>query len=367
MLVLVVINAYTYQGEPLPEGSESAERLAMGPFESQKILETFVDYTRPTQENRGHPAIDSRTLKTNIWFPANSQSNHPLIIYSHGISSNKDNTPLLQEYLASHGYVVIAPNYPLSNTFTKGGAMAFDILNQAGDISYLIDQAISLSESDDSPLSGLVDNTRIGVVGISLGGLTSKLAAYHRDVFDPRIDVAISIAGPSAFFTPQYYQTNPIPLLMIGGSADTIVSYDLNARPITETYPGTGLLTLDRGSHAGFADAIAKFRWLGNPDDIACWAVNRSLDEQTDPRWDTILGPPWEGVDINDRTMPCEEAPPEDVMNPVRQNKITRVAVRAFFESFFLDGADERAAAGRFVRETISGELEDVSYMSKGS
>ena len=39
-------------------------------------------------------------------------------------------------HLASHGYIVIAANYPLTNLYTKGGPMVKDVINHPADVSF---------------------------------------------------------------------------------------------------------------------------------------------------------------------------------------------------------------------------------------
>ena len=51
---------------------------------------------------------------------------------------------------------------------------------------------------DERPFAGGIDRDRIGAMGLSLGGLTTTLVAFHPTLGDPRIRAAVSIAGPSA-------------------------------------------------------------------------------------------------------------------------------------------------------------------------
>ena len=52
----------------------------------------------------------------------------------------------------------------------------------------------------------------------------------------------------------------------------------------------------------------------------------------------------------------------DDVMGAGRQQMLTTLAVRAFFESHFASDAAERAEHARFLRETLPQELADVEY-----
>ena len=132
------------------------------------------------------------------------------------------------EELASHGYVVVAVNYPLTNMGAPGGPNVKDVVNQPGDVSFLIDSLLEQSATSGHSLEGMVDADRIGVTGISLGGLTSTLAAFHPEWADDRIKASLSIAGPTALFTPEFFQHRDVPFLMLAGDID-VGQHDLAA------------------------------------------------------------------------------------------------------------------------------------------
>ncbi len=46
-------------------------------------------------------------------------------------------------------------------------------MNQPADVSFLIDTLLAQSTTPGHRLEGMVDKTRIGVTGISLGGMTN--------------------------------------------------------------------------------------------------------------------------------------------------------------------------------------------------
>jgi hypothetical protein len=59
----------------------------------------------------------------------------------------------------------------------------------------------------------------------------------------------------------------------------------------------------------------------------------------------------------NQRIDPIVEA-----MNPLRQQMITAIVVRAFFDSILAAKLEDRAAAGEFLSETLPAELVEVEY-----
>ena len=56
--------------EPLPENSESARRLAPGPYLVDLTETVWVDPTRPTDANGDFPGAPERAFEVAMWSPA---------------------------------------------------------------------------------------------------------------------------------------------------------------------------------------------------------------------------------------------------------------------------------------------------------
>ncbi len=56
-----------------------------------------------------------------------------------------------------------------------GGPNVMDVVNQPADVSFLIDTLVQHSNTPEHLLAGMVDEARVGVTGISLGGMTTEL------------------------------------------------------------------------------------------------------------------------------------------------------------------------------------------------
>jgi dienelactone hydrolase len=225
---------------------------------------TFVDTTRPTDANGSAPAQPTRTLLTTIYYPTAGtptaaptenapvdakHGRYPLVLFSHGIYASG---PVYQDVLkswASAGYVVAAPNYPLSSADTPGGVNfgrgVGDTKNQPGDATFVINQVIK-----DKQVGGAVDAKRIGAAGHSLGGITTYGLAYSPCCRDKRIKAAIPMSGFAGVVGPieQYVWNGQPPLLALHGDADPTVPYvsDTNtfqwakAPKYLVTFPGAG-------------------------------------------------------------------------------------------------------------------------------
>ena len=360
MLVLVI---YLATGPQLPAvTSASANWLGPGPLPVGQNEFIFVDETRPTDDNRGNPGSPNRTFPTTVWYPENTGGSHPLIIHSHGIMSSRTEMTYMLENLASHGYIIAATDYPLTNGGTPGGANATDVVNQPADVSFLIDSVIAL-EDNEKPFEGLIDINRIGLTGLSLGGLTTTLTTYHPRWRDPRIKAAVSIAGPSAMFTEYFYTTSDIPFLMIAGTSDALIDHKYNAAIIPERIENGILITIEGGSHLGFiglSDPL--FRFMNNPDSIGCQAVLAVLDQNPDDMF-LALGTRAEGVVVNPEAPDvCEKMPLLEASHPGQQKLITQIAVLSFFESVFGKTENERATARDQLQTSLALDFEQVSF-----
>jgi predicted dienelactone hydrolase len=239
-----------------------------GPFAVGVSTLTLVDESRPTDANRNYPGADSRTLVTEVWYPAEgearptevrnapldrSQAPYPLIVFSHGYTGVRRQSIFYTAHLASHGYVVISPDYPLSNGAAPGGARVGDVLNQPGDVSFLVDSFLGFSEEPGNTFEGAIDETAIGFTGHSLGGLTTILATFG-PLADPRVKAALPLSAPACLVGSETYEGSHTPLLVVGGSNDQVVSFESIRQAYDAAGPPKYLLTLLGGNHLRFTD-----------------------------------------------------------------------------------------------------------------
>ena len=359
--VLVLVKGK--QPEPFPPGSESAYRLQMGPLPVARLETEFVDPSRSTAANGDYTGTGERRLEATIWYPQDrGYAPYPLLVYSHGFSSSRREAAYLNEHLASLGYVVVAADFPLTNMRAPGGPQVKDVVNQPADVSFLIDSVLALSNGGGSSLQGQLDPERIGALGLSLGGLTTTLAAFHPELRDPRIQAALSIAGPTFVFTPAFYRHHSLPFLMLAGDIDALVPYEANAAPVPEQVPGGELVTIHKASHTGFAGPAGIMRWLDNPDVVGCWIVERNAGDAMEEPWFDLIGPPDMGINYSAEADLCTLDPLPEAMNTLRQQMITTVVVRSFFERYFSRSERAREAADHYLRELLAREIPEASY-----
>lgn len=343
-----------------------------GPYFAGYIDLTVTDPDRKTAAHGIVPESDGRTVAMRVWYPAEkgvlgdltpplmatlarSQGPYPLLVHSHGFSSNKSELEYAAQWLATRGYVVAALEFPLTNLTTLGGPQLEDVVNQPADVRFALDELLARNALSSSPLYQGIDTARIAVSGVSLGGLTTLLTTYHRDWHDPRVKAAIDIAGPTGFFTPTFYAFVSLPVLLIYGDTDAIVDYAAHALPARARAPqGTRLMTLAGASHTGFAGAAALFESLDNPDSIGCSAITGQL-----PVNDAFLSRMVDdaiGIASVPLPNPCTLDPLPLAMRPSRQMLLTRLSIFAWLELQL--GTDARRALACDFLETLDREAD---------
>lgn len=344
----------------VPQGAQSIARFTPGPHPVRSETFTAVDGSRPTAAYKDFPGSAQRTLKAEFWYPADLQQPGPLLIYSHGFMSFRQEGLYLIRFLASHGYTVVAADYPLTGFYAPDGPLMTDVVNQPGDISFLIDTVLGRNKDPGDHLYNTIDPARIAVAGVSLGGLTSTLVSFHRKLLDPRIAAAVSIAGPAVMFKPDFFTSRHIPYLLIYGDTDALVSYRDNALPALAMSSDSILVTLKGASHAGFAQpASTIMRFIDNPDVVGCETVKQEVGDDVTAGSEELLaqlGGTADGVDMSKEMDFCTSPPAPEAMPAARQHMFTTLAVYAFLESVFADSAGTRAEARNYLLHILPAE-----------
>ncbi len=363
LAVLALAALYVFNPRlPVPEGAQSAALYRAGELGLSSERVELVDISRPTMANDAFEGSPVRELNGVAWYPREQdEAPFPIIVYSHGFMSSVAEAEYLVDFLVPKGYVVVAVNYPLSHGGAPGGPTVDDVLNQPGDVSFVIDAMLARNADERDSLYGLLDPARIAAVGLSLGGLTTQLAAYHRNLRDSRLTTAVSIAGPSVFLEREFFQTSDIPFMMIAGNADAIVPYGANAAPIPSRVADSLLVTLDRGSHVGFAGMSSIFlRWAHHPDRLVCPLLLAGLGSE-DGDVEPILA---SQADVGISTAaapPCRMETYDRAMRPADQQMLTRLALFAFLEKTLAEDADRRRQMERYLSSEFAAENAGVT------
>jgi predicted dienelactone hydrolase len=203
------------------------------------------------------PARADRTLTVDIWYPAAARSDlptaaidliftqvplpgvlaepeaargsFPLVVFSHGNGGVRFQSWFLMETLASHGFVVAAPdhagNTALDAIAGTSDSIAVAAVNRPRDVSFVIDQMLARDGDPASPFHRHIDERDVAVVGHSFGGFTALAAAggFLDRQPDPRVDAIVPIAPATFGLTDDQLASIDVPTLLMGGTADTVV------------------------------------------------------------------------------------------------------------------------------------------------
>ncbi len=360
-LVVVLLPA-----KAVPTGVESRALFTEGNY--GVVSEPFkaVDSSRATAAFQSFQGSDKRVLEGKLWRPAETAqgSGYPFLVYSHGFMSFHDEGTYLARFLASHGYIVVLADFPSTNYFAPGGPYPGDVVNQPGDVRFIIDAVLKRNNDPDDSLFGQVDEQSIGALGLSLGGMTTELVTFDGRLRDERIRAAVSIAGPARMFTDTFFSYADVPFMMVAADIDAMVDYENNALLVKERDPDRVLVTLKGGSHTGFAGISAYiFKWLKNPDSVGCRSLRKNLAETTTPDKSFYADIEDEeyGVVAAQRTGRCAQDALPEAMRPAQQQMLTTLAVFSFFESLFNSDEQIRQQRREFLLTTLSEENSRVT------
>ncbi|EEB79912.1 Platelet-activating factor acetylhydrolase, plasma/intracellular isoform II superfamily [marine gamma proteobacterium HTCC2148] len=154
-----------------------------------------------------------------------------LVVFSHGNNSFSAQSIALTETLASHGYVVVAPNHTGNTVFDPTDPFEVAALNRVGDVGFVIDHIMARNADEQDSFFQQINPDNVGVTGHSFGGFTTVGAAvgYEGIEGDPRISAIAPVSGViQNIFTPEQLATIDIPVLLLGGTDDQVVPIEGN-------------------------------------------------------------------------------------------------------------------------------------------
>lgn len=221
----------------------------------------------------------------------------PVVVFSHGNTAFAEQSVFFTEFLASHGFLVVAPDHTGN---TVGQPIDVSIFHwRPSDISAVIDHLESLPA--DEPLSTLVSDD-IAVTGHSFGGYTTLAvggaawavdalllycqtgsiplggcdalianeALYRAGFLDPRVDALVSMSpGVVGVFGASGVAQIAIPTLLVTGALDKTTTNANDGDPAWAQLSGSrDSLRLDfaTAGHFTFSDACALPIAIGEDD-----------------------------------------------------------------------------------------------------
>ena len=170
-----------------PSLENSAKPMTVGDY--TQLADTEINFDVPHPEQNRWRSLLKASFDIPLWAVRDAkpeEGRYPVLIYAPSDSSVPWENADLCEYLASHGYVVLAS--PSMGVSTRDMTDDLAGINaQAADISFLIGNAKSLPDSDSS---------EVAVVSWSWGGTSSLFAAAR----DRRIDALVSMDGSMRYY-----------------------------------------------------------------------------------------------------------------------------------------------------------------------
>lgn len=201
---------------------------------------TFAIKERTVTFHRGK----TRPLKTTIWYP-DATGPFPLVLFSHGLTSEPSAYASILRAWARAGFVVAAPAYP-HTAYRVKDLNALDIVNQPADASYVISQVLGLAMTDGDALRGLVDSSRIAAAGHSAGGITT-IGLFSGSDRDDRLTAGIVLSGERVLDIP--FSGPAAAMLFVHGKLDSTVPY-ANGLKAFESVPWSrAMMSVTEGGH----------------------------------------------------------------------------------------------------------------------
>jgi len=205
-----------------------------------------------------------------------SEGTFPLVVLSPGNATNVEFYGSIAEELASHGFVVVGVNHPYQVTAVEltGGKVAayqedYDvpakIEERLSDLTFVIDQ-LEQATASKSILDGMIDTSRLGVMGHSNGGT----AATELCKSDPRVDSCLNIDGQALggpFGTSPDDEAPEQPFMFLTKETQL---HEVIAARFEAGGTGTYRVVLPAASHQQFAD--------GELFQPGLWPFSRTVD-----------------------------------------------------------------------------------------
>lgn len=301
----------------------AADDAATGNSTVEVVVDTWKDIKR------------NREVPVRIYVPQGTER-CPVIIFSHGLWGSNEHYEYLGRQWASHGYISIHVQHHGSDTDALkermkqadgdqnerprqrigerirdkiqpnigDDAIKSGISDRPADISFTIDQALTLDKTAGSKLAGRVDLDKIGVAGHSFGGYTAMAIAGEsfpggKSFADPRVKAIIAMSPPANSKVDASRTANiRIPVLIMTGTLDDSPILGGTPEKRTELYNSIThseryLCIFDGGDHMVFPggdrnERLGKLRGMkGDPAKDAIFQT--FIKASSTAFWDTYL------------------------------------------------------------------------------
>lgn len=209
-----------------PRKAQAATTAAPGAVGAFRVGRRELTFTEPPHAGPSGEPLGPRALVVQSWYPAGSppaRGPFPLLLFAPGFQQCADPYGDLLTAWASAGYVVAAVDFPRSDCRAGAAATEADMINQPGDMSYVLTRLLAMSERPGNVLSGLLDSHELAAAGQSDGGDTVAALAANSCCADRRLTAVAVLSGAEWAPMPgRYFTASVPPMLFVQGSADTV-------------------------------------------------------------------------------------------------------------------------------------------------
>jgi len=296
LLTVLVLSAGCIQAEPdvisIPASPQDAHQGPVLPSEDEVPGDRVPDEREVKIYNVGLAILDfeyhrpdgeKETVTVAVWYPteeepqpyvypivrdyeskvamnapvAGEEGSYPLVLFAHGGYGSAYGSSFFTEYLARHGYIVVAPDYvdtmppyyqqQIAFSRTKEGNVGEPLVvlwltgqfaedmsadrdkylsylaeHRMAHTSFVIDEMLELNDSPASPFYQTIQEETIGICGHSMGGSTvlGKVGAYPGSKFeDVRIKAAL-LLSTSAYPFENNIGNIDVPIMLMAGDDD---------------------------------------------------------------------------------------------------------------------------------------------------
>ena len=195
----------------------------------------------------------------------------PLVVYSHGSGGLRYIHSAYTELLASHGYVVAAPDHTGNTAVDRlAGAdaeQAVTAFNRPNDVRRVIDALTDPAHPTGGAFAAQVDAERIAVTGHSFGGFTSvaMVTGFTNEVGevapDARVDAIVPLAPAvsESLLPDDVLATVGVPMMVVVGTDDVTTPVDPNVTRLWDLTTGAPAYRVElvAGEHQSFTDLCA--------------------------------------------------------------------------------------------------------------
>jgi len=273
-VLLVSMNAlsFTSTPDPTPDPTPGCEvdcDFTRGPAPTTQSLES----------SNGPFSIANQSVSRSvsgfgggtIYYPTNTTGQMGAIAVVPGFLAGESSIDFWGPRIASHGFIVLT--MATNSSFDQPGS-------RATQLSRALDYLIIQGNTRNSPISGMVDGSRLGVIGWSMGGGGAlRLASGER----------LSAAIPLAPWNTGRNDFDEIetPTLIVACENDNVASVNVHASPFYNSIPSStdkAYIEINGGSHSCANDGGSNAGLLGKYG--VSW-MKRFIDN--DLRYDQFL------------------------------------------------------------------------------